>query len=185
MTIVMNEHDRLFFDTWMEAKEMLTALSIQLGEFEIEPSTRMKKYYGLCKYLNILEDGTKQCRITITDDLVKPEFKDELLNTIIHEMLHTVSDAVGHGKRWKEYAQMVYDAYGIRIRRTDDKEHCRNLKDYRFYLTCSNCFFIWKYNRSTRAVRYPDKCTCPYCKTKTIKRISYEDIGQRSQYEID
>lgn len=161
----MNKEE-LLLKAFYDARQKVADCGIDIGQiYEVTINTRINWAWGLCGQKG---DGFK---IEIAECLVNEDSYDDLLNTMIHEILHACKDAEGHGKVWKKYAQMIKEAYGIEIKRTNDKPTVK-VDEARFThkLICTNCNHTWLYTRSCYAVRKPEKCTCPYCKQKAIRR---------------
>ena len=60
--------------------------------------------------------------ISVNKVLADGNHKDGLVNTLIHELLHTCPGCMNHGSTWKRYAGMVNNTYGISITRTNSAE---------------------------------------------------------------
>lgn len=107
--------------------------------FEIEISTRL------------LEDGIGQ---------------KMLMNTMLHELLHTCEGCFNHGKRWKCYAARLNAiGYDVQTYITEEEERLtKKDSDYRYKVTCEGCGAEWKYMRRGDTVRAlqrdPHSCTC-------------------------
>lgn len=164
--IRFTEKENLLWSAYYQARDMVLNCGIELREIvDVKINTRSKRTWGWCKPS---DDGFI---IEIAEVLLNKEYKEDLLNTMLHEILHTGVDAVGHGKVWKEYAERIRSIYGIKINRCDSRPNVkRDESIYRHKLICTSCGHIWKYTKSCTAVRYPSRCTCPFCKTKTIER---------------
>jgi len=73
--------------------------------------------------------------------------EDGLVNTLLHELLHTCPGCMDHGARWKKYAAMVYSKYGYNVKRTSDEEEKgvttgnfnRKETDYKYLIYCEKC----------------------------------------------
>lgn len=72
---------------------------------------------------------------------------DGLINTLLHELLHTCPNCMNHGSIWKNYAEKVRRAYGYDIKRTSDQEEKQvttgNLnyreREYKYFIYCEKC----------------------------------------------
>lgn len=95
-----------------------------------------KKHINISKWL--LEVGTDK----------------EIKNTIIHELLHTFDDTIGHKEKWKMYARKV-NSYGVyNITRTTsiskimkhngvDEEEMHDMLNQRYEITCLGCGAVY------------------------------------------
>ena len=87
-------------------------------------NTRAKRW-GLCS----LRGGKYYIQINVT--LLDERNSDEgLINTIIHELLHTCPDSMDHGYRWKYYAYRVQRDLGYDIKRTSSEEDKKDVINY-------------------------------------------------------
>lgn len=113
------------------------------------------------------------------------EFKrPRLLNTMLHELLHSCPDCLNHGPKWREYAAILKARYGVNITRlahlNEDERKIlhkgyirKRITSYRFTLTCPGCGHEWHYKKASRAVKLHDKCECPICKTEGLQLSTY------------
>lgn len=107
--------------------------------------------------------------------------KKSVMNTILHELIHTCSDCRGHDAKWKGYAEKAGKEYGYDIKRCGgDKTvmDCHNLNKGRkiinrrtfdrYLISCPACGMHWKYTRKSRVVQDPAAAKCP-CGHKGLK----------------
>ena len=162
----------------MEQKKLNEALKICLEQCEklgipcgkivsISPARRGSKRWGVCKvrpYGYMIEIN----RALLEDDVSKAA----LLDTVMHEVLHTCKDCCNHGAVWKSYATMVNRAYGYNIKRTTSAEE-KGIEvesvaaKYRFQ--CAKCGAIIGRARESAFTRNPDNYRCARCKGKFIR----------------
>ena len=96
---------------------------------------RAKKRFGQCC-------GKKD--INISSWLLEIGTDKDIKNTIIHEILHTFEDTVGHKEKWKYYANYVNDRTDYNIERTGSiyetyynaKIIFREKEVYNYKITC-------------------------------------------------
>lgn len=70
-----------------------------------------------------------------------------MINTIIHELLHTCPGCMNHGKQWKTWAEKVRKTYGYNIKRTSDNDEKEvttgnlnyNAREYKYFVYCKKC----------------------------------------------
>lgn len=91
--------------------------------------------------------------------------KNGLMDTLIHELLHTCRDCYKHTGQWKAYAERMNKLYGYRISRTSSYEDCglkRPEVRYKYRVYCPECGAEWKYQKASRCVQKPEnfKCGC-------------------------
>lgn len=147
-----------------ECLEMLDAIHIPYGNVvDWKINTRAKSRWGLCKRTGSL------FKIEISDRLLSEECDENgLINTILHELLHTVPGCFNHGSTWKEMARRVYKEYGIEIKREESAEEKGVAeivmeKQYKYFLRCPDCGYVFKYMRMVNAVKTPERYRHPGC----------------------
>lgn len=140
--------------------------------------------YG--KIDSIVEDKAKhrwgQCRhrsgkiiIGISYKLIDTTYSetdDGLINTILHEILHTCPRCNNHGEVWKSYASKIYNRYGIKIERTSTSEEKmvnNDIDDHKYIVKCEKCGKEFKYYRMANVVKYPERFQ--HCNGAAIIRI--------------
>jgi len=133
----------------------------------IEPSKRVTKQWGCCRVSNF---GSM---ITVNKRLLEPDIsEDALINTVMHELLHTCPGCANHGAKWKRYASMVNKAYGCNIKRCtapSEKgidELPRPVAKYRFM--CQKCGTVVSRQRASSFTKNPSGYVCGKCGGKFI-----------------
>ena len=144
--------------------EMLKEIGIPYAEnIRFSVNYRAKKRWG----------QTRQCpgryEISINSCLLDESIKDDgLVNTILHELLHTCPDCMNHGAEWKKWADEVWKAYHIEIKRcssADEKGIDPALQEsaYRYVYRCTGCGQMVKRMRASRFTQYPHLFRCGKC----------------------
>ena len=140
--------------------EMLDDLSIPYGKIlEVTPNTRAGSRWGQCR------KTPAGYSININADLLR-EANDErgLMNTLLHELLHTCPGCMNHGKIWKGYAEQVRLAYGYDVKRCSSAEEkgvtektVGRKEDYKYFCRCEKCGYVFKYKRMCKTVENPGR----------------------------
>lgn len=91
---------------------------------------------------------------------------DELIITVLHEVLHTCDGALHHSKRWYEYAKLVQSAYGynlIEFKTIYDIKHKK--KAVLGKMLCTNCPSYWyvREKKPWNLIQSGLKCYCQFC----------------------
>ena len=153
------------YELGWKCQDMLQDMGIELGEVSSYiVNTRANSRWGLC---HKRPDGTFD--IQISDRLLVDSVKDDgAINTIIHELLHTVKGCMNHGEKWKKLAQKVYWRYGIEIKRTDsaaDKgvDPIKKKVNYKHCVQCEKCGRKIMRQRETYFTRNPENYRCGAC----------------------
>lgn len=124
---------------------------------------------GICKRYR----GKGYCTIEVSEVLFQLS-DDEIINTLIHEILHTFKDTDGHKGKWKIYADEISKNTKYKITRLADSSNI--VIDYRYQITCKSCGLIKNNHRLSKKKinQYKDKkIECPKCKYNefTIKDL--------------
>ena len=147
-----------------ECMEYLDAIGIEYGNIvSFEVNKRAKKRWGQCK---AVPGGYI---ININAVLLDERNNEEgLINTIIHELLHSCKGCMNHGENWKRLADKVYREYGLNIKRTSSaeekgvQEETRQM-NYKYQFRCQGCGKIVGRDRASRFT-YNYKCyRCGNC----------------------
>ena len=91
--------------------------------------TQKKGYYGICRHQRI--NGKTVFTIGINAEFAAKGTEKAIINTMYHELLHTLPDCQNHGRIWKQYAQKVKILFGYNVCRiggdkTDADCNCLN-----------------------------------------------------------
>lgn len=144
-----------------------------INDYEFGFNNRKLNTYGTCK---TIKQNTK---FLITLNLLYSQYGtiEQIRNTIMHEVLHSLPNGYGHKGKWKQYASIVNSKYSeYHISRTSySKEYNLALKENvipNYTLICPNCNETWRYQRKTKIIsnllHYKGKYAliCPYCKAE-------------------
>lgn len=158
-------------DVFKECEIMAIEANIPIGIIsDIKINTRAKQRWGLC---TLLPDHSFKIEISsrLLEDNVS---KEALIDTVMHEILHTVEGCMNHGKTWKLYAKIVNEKYGLNIKRctSSAEKHIEpSIDEYNYIIACPKCGYQWKYIRLTNAVKYPNRYHHTGCSTENLIRI--------------
>ena len=82
--------------------------------------------------------------------------EDIIIQTLLHELIHTMDGCFNHGKNFKYYARIINNKYGYNISRTTDSSKFGvelPKRKNKFEIVCNNCGAVWHYKKSTRFVQ--------------------------------
>lgn len=148
-----------------KCKGYLDNIGIEYGNvFEFTVNTRAKCRWGQCK----LVPGGFNININAT---LLDERNDEegLINTIIHELLHTCKDCLNHGNRWKFLANKVYRELGYNIKRTNSaaekgvRAETEQPAKVKHKFVCQGCGEVYERTRESNFTKNYEKYTCGKC----------------------
>ena len=151
------ELDQLFTD----CKRKLLLINIPVAkDITLRINTRAKKRMGLCE------------RNPLTNAyIVEASYfalvnKEQVENTLIHELLHTCEGCMNHGNLWKQYADKVKMYFNINIERTfsmSELEECGIIiPKAKYTVYCSECGNSWDKHKQSNITKHPEnyKCSC-------------------------
>lgn len=161
------------------AKVQCVLCNIPYGNIlKIEPNSRAKTRWGQCKKVpggftinistRLLEDGVDE---------------KSLMNTVLHEVLHTCPDCMNHGAKWKMYAGRLNSKFGYNIKRCTSSEE-KGVKvdyhkpEYKYIVKCEDCNLKCYYFRKGEVVKrvmarpYTHGCRCGRCRSGRLTLIT-------------
>ena len=140
---------------------------IQIGNIvSWEINKRAKTRWGQCK-MNV--DGTYSIQIAavlLTDDRISEK---AVLETMIHEILHTCKGGMKHSGTWKRYAEIMNRIYGYNIKRVT-KGSEKGVEDYKstpmtikYVFVCKGCGATIYRKRESKFTRNYRRYLCTRC----------------------
>lgn len=112
---------------------------------------KAKKRLGQC--------ASNKRDINISSWLLEIGLDHDIKNTIIHEILHTFKDTIGHKARWQYYAGYVNNRTDYHITRTTSIDNIyaranevrpRREMGYKYEITCEKCGKIFYRQKMTK-----------------------------------
>lgn len=97
--------------------------------------------------------------INISSWLLEIGLDHDIKNTIIHEILHTFKDTIGHKAKWQYYARYVNNRTDYHITRTTsidgvyaraNKTRPRREVSYKYEITCEKCGRVFYRQKMTK-----------------------------------
>lgn len=131
----------------------------------VKVNTRAKKRFGLCTYKSMT--GTYEISISafiLADDTDE----NAVMETIIHEILHTCDGCMNHGREWKRLANIVYQKSSYRITRTSAREKFgleatpKKTKD-NYVFVCEDCGQVIRRDRFSKFCKNYHLYRCGKC----------------------
>ena len=152
------------------AKSILLSLNIPFVDCSVSTNPRLTKNWGYCHY----NGCTKTYAITLNPILIDDTVSDDaLMNTLLHEYLHTCPKCMRHTGMWKHYAELVNNRYHYNIKRcTSSAEKGIEIETmkYNWAVACPNCNHEWHYQKRAHVIKLAEQNTelgCPYCNRKS------------------
>lgn len=155
------------------AMDIIEKCDIEIGTItNVTINTRAKKRWGQCKY----NRSTNTYTININGDILADDvpFKP-VLETMIHEILHTCKGCFNHGAEWKRMAEIVKRETGYNVTRCTGAEtfgiHREpKHKEGKYVLVCEKCGKKITRERMSNFVKHPEWYSHKGCGGK-FKRI--------------
>ena len=151
-----------------QAELLLKQTNIPVGKItsiSINPS--LSKTWARCK-LN--HDGTFS--IDVSEKLVENGSDTGIIETILHEMLHTCKGCFNHKGLWKKYAEILNSKFDFNIKRInsvlDKGIEDTPAKIYKYTVRCPSCGKEYYYSRSCRVVKNPERYQCGHCRVSLV-----------------
>ena len=151
-----------------------------LGELvEVKFSPRARKWLGRCE--SRLRQGEKRCTLTFSTALLTLP-KEEVRNTVVHEILHMLMGSHGHDALWMEGGKLVHHWWPeINITQVASVEVSRDFskalpKRKVYKIACTDCDCHAKFFRKNDVVRAIERgeLICPNCGGKLTVREDRE-----------
>ena len=147
-----------------QVKDLITEIKfrypeIKWGEVRSVVLDNAIKRFGLCCYRGNDSYEISISRLTFKDH-------DQLVNTVIHEMLHTVKGSKGHGTVWKRNAEYMTRKTGMLIKRTSaasEAIHEEKMKKMKYKVVCEGCGQIIYRARESDIVKNTCRYRCGKC----------------------
>ena len=128
-------------------------------------NTRAKSRWGLCK-----RTGINKFEINIAACLLDDATENQMAkNTIVHELLHTVSGCMGHKGKWKilaDYINYKLPQYTVkRVTNFEEKgvQAPKRETNYRYVLRCKNCGLEIGRQRESKGIKNYKNYRCAKC----------------------
>ena len=150
---------------------MLTQQRIRYGRIQaVKVNTRATTRWGVCKKQ---PDGSFVIEIaSVLLDERNPE--KALVETILHELLHTCEGCQNHGALWKNYAAILNRQYSLRIKGRNSAEDKgirveTRKKNIKHKFRCERCGTIVERQRESQFTRNYRNYKCSKCGGKFQK----------------
>ena len=140
----------------LKAMDLFREEGIELDWDKIETkyNARFKAVFGRCKRLN----GGEKFVVEINKYFLDNGEDIEILDTLVHEYIHTIDGCFNHGEKFKLVGRM-FDKHGLSISRTSAKGEIRaERKSINYVIQCDECKKQWHRNRAKKEL---SKFQCP------------------------
>lgn len=173
----------------LEAKGMLAGLHIPVSS-SVNPSVRFVKgynFFGRCH--RFCAGSSKGYDFEIQLPAHAAGHSDRcLMNTLLHELIHTAPGCFNHGPLFKKYGTLVNATYGYDISTKggdvseEDQDilldEIRKHRGKKIVVECPGCGQRWTRYRECRLTLYPSKHICPVCGSRLRRADDESAAGQ-------
>lgn len=151
-----------------ELDSMLQKAIEQVENVGIKVPTNIKskiRTYKATSYFGQCRKKEGQFEITISEYHLKNGY-NAVMETMIHEVIHTVDGCWNHGELWKRCVDKVNRKYGYSISRTGSQKQGYSLKvaevNVKYIIKCDKCGNTIQRQRMSKLVKYPEiyRCKC-------------------------
>lgn len=158
---------------WMQRVEAAGLPLYSLVEVKFSP--RARNWLGACERSYYPRSQRGECILKFATALL--ELPDsEVINVIVHEILHMIVNSSGHGHVWMEGASRMMERYPqlsitVVANQKASIEFAKALPKRKVYrITCPKCGKVWKYYHKCDVVKHAEAgyCYCPRCKSTLI-----------------
>lgn len=126
---------------------------------EVIVNTRAKNRAGLCRKT----PGEYDYQIEINSQLLQTQ-ESKIMNTLIHEILHSAKGCMNHGSTWKSYATIMNVIFGYDISRTSSYEKLGiEAPEAKFIVKCKCCGAEIRRQRKSKLTTHPSHYHCGAC----------------------
>ncbi len=117
-------------------REELGALGLQTGEIaSVSFNSRAKTLFGRCR-----RERSGVYHIEIMTYLNRHRSLDDIRQTIMHEVIHTLPGCGNHGEAFQKTARLVNETLGYRISTTSKlSKEAKEAVAFNYVLKCSHC----------------------------------------------
>jgi len=122
---------------------------------------------------NIVNSVLKTNYIGINKKLIGDSFS--IKQTIVHELIHTVSGCNNHGSNFQKYARLInkhYPEYKVStyyVPESAELEKMPATKKPKYVVTCETCGTKSYFYRKCKTLDIISRCTCKKCKNSNFK----------------
>ncbi len=150
---------------------------LNLNLKKISPDVKLIKSsrtYGRCTSTGdtVSENGytyRENCYISLNEEMLKCD-KFDIMNTLVHEVLHANIRARGHNYVWTETANHMNYKYGYNISRLSKiPGGLKDREPFRYSITCADCKKeLVKKRRTCNIVKHPERYSCKHCNGNVV-----------------
>ena len=131
------------------------------------------------------EIGINKYRISLNRVYAETVSHDDLMNTLVHEVLHTLPHGMKHTGEWKQYAERIHAYNGMMIQRIHPMSESISFYNaaieaqkaargaLKYIVVCPNCGKLRTFERRSKVVasiqKSENRYRCVHCQSKDLK----------------
>lgn len=154
--------------------KQLDDIGVEYGAvLSFQINTRAKHRWGQCKRL--CSNGLNCFTININHILLDEKNDEQaLIDTLMHELLHTCKGCFNHKNEWKRLAEKVNKIYNYNIKRTVSEVdygieiETENITEPKYKIQCSKCGKVYTRQRKSKVITHSENYRCYDCGGKLI-----------------
>lgn len=171
-----------------EALDIVHGLGIETGNIvEVKLNYRAKNRFGQCRRNNVTNTYSLNFNYLIFDDKANDV---AVMNTIIHEILHTCENCMTHKNEWKRLANIVNANTKYTITRTNNYsdfglENPKEEKKHNYVFVCEDCGQVIIRERASRFTKNYHAYRCGKCGGEfrfDAEKSNYQILTSRPKY---
>ena len=138
------------------------------NNIEFKVNTRATSRLGVCKKSG--DCYTIEISSALLDE--RTPLQSGLMDTLMHELLHTCYGCMKHTGRWKQLADKVNAAYGYDIKRAAGKDENIIPPELsakpRYRVVCQSCGAVYERYKRSDLIQHPERYRCGKCKKASL-----------------
>lgn len=149
--------------------KQLDDIGVEYGAvLSFQINTRAKHRWGQC--IRLYSNGLVCFTININTMLLDEKNSEQaLIDTLMHELLHTCKGCFTHKNEWKRLAEKVNKIYNYNIKRTVSavdygiEIETEDIAEPKYKIQCTGCGQVYTRQRKSKVVAHPENYRCYDC----------------------
>ena len=148
---------------------------LQNNDVRLTLSSRMSRTLGKVVFRRKRGQLIKpEVQLVLQKDLVHPDFKKDLTEIVLHELIHILYPHENHGPLFQQACRIIercYPQYHLSTTYKPEEHDYQpaDEKNYRYILQCPKCGAQWHYQRMCDRVRHPYRYVCKRCQEELVR----------------
>ena len=189
----LDETQRKRYEELIEkSKEMLDSHKIPYADDIVFGTKKSINSYGSCYYDRLGYPGNytyRNFKIYLNMVHFEPDVDDDdILNTLLHEILHTSPGCQNHGALWKSHVAKLNFAYELNISVRSNHEKCNGrlhehrVNSMRYAIYCEGCGIIVRRKNKSAIITNSSQYICGHCNGKLVRNDELATSTERKYF---